>query len=134
MTTPDPDNLQTKIIDITKALIEAFTGLSPLLAYGGLILITALVIFISGGGLPNVLLVVPIIVIAAYLVEKLGMRWLEMQDKKNDSQPEEIPPLEPTESAENSPENGTDDISPKEWERRYLDHLTAIPVANQFPL
>ncbi|MFQ5435694.1 MAG: NACHT domain-containing protein, partial [Anaerolineae bacterium] len=127
MTTPEPENQPSKIIDIVKPLIEGFNKLPPLLSYGGLILIAALVISLTGGGLPNILLAVPVIVIVAYLVDKLGMRWLELQEKKITSQSEETsPPAPPTpEPIEEPPQNGADDVSPQEWERRYLERVAA---------
>jgi hypothetical protein len=130
MTTPEPDNLQTKVIEIIKPLIEGFAKQPPMLAYGGLVLITALLIYLAGGGLSNILLAVPIIVIFAYLILQLGMRWLDIVEKKADSQ-QEKPDLPQPEPPQPEPQKPTvahkkDDVPAKEWERRYLQHLLGL--------
>ena len=68
MTQPDSDNQTPDPRSSLGALIEAFTKLPPLLSYGGLILIAAIIILSIGGVLPDALLWIPAVAIVAFLV------------------------------------------------------------------
>ncbi len=68
MTQPDSGNQTPDSRNSLDALIEAFTKLPPLLSYGGLILITAIVILSIGGVLPDALLWIPAAALVAFLV------------------------------------------------------------------
>lgn len=140
---PEPGNSLTPTIDLLKTVAEAFTKLPPLLAYGGLVLIVAVVILAIGGVLPNVLLWLPAAAIAAFLIYAY-MQFAEEKAKRQfelDKQAQELrhqqemarlarqavtpaeetprPPLTPP-----TPETGTP--TPASLERSYLRHLVHL--------
>lgn len=110
---PDPQNA-------LKALIDAFGKLPPLLAYGGLILVAAVVIIWLTGDVSDWLLAVPVLVIVAFLIDRyFNLKKIEIID------PEPTPPDDP------KPDPPPDDPKPtpltnvEELERRYLERLAA---------
>ncbi|MEW5989298.1 MAG: NACHT domain-containing protein, partial [Chloroflexota bacterium] len=134
MTTPDPrDSSPAALPD----LIKAFTGLPPLLGYGGLVLVAAMIILSISGTLPDILLAVPIVALIAFLIYAfmghrfaLQTRQAEMrhEEKMVELRAEERPSPVPTEVPGVSPSEGqapppAGRIAAGEWERRYLEHL-----------
>lgn len=84
MTSPDPDRSSVEVQASVQALIEAFGKLPPLLSFGGLILIVAIVILSIGGVLPDILLAVPIIAIVAFLLYAYNERRFEFQTRQKE--------------------------------------------------
>nr|MBP6803262.1 hypothetical protein [Chloroflexota bacterium] len=68
MSQPDPNTPTPDPRSSLGALIEAFTKLPPLLSYGGLILIAAIVILSITGVLPEAPLWIPAAALAAFLI------------------------------------------------------------------
>ncbi len=137
MTQPDPNTPPPDPRSSLGSLIEAFTKLPPLLSYGGLILIAAIVILSISGVLPEVLLWIPAVAIAAFLVyaymqfdEEKAKRQFELNKQAQEqNHQQEMARLTKPESPPQKPQPGDthqNDASPKEWECRYLDHLMGI--------
>jgi len=149
MTSPTPDKRSVEAQDTLNALIDAFSKLPPLLGFGGLILIAAIVILSISGVLPDVLLAVPVIAIVAFLLYAYNERRFEFQTRQKELEYElrrrqqELEHEERMarareragsrqdllEEAEEPEPNGDDengDVSAEEWERRYLHHLIGL--------
>ena len=128
MSQPDPNTPTPDPRSSLGALIEAFTKLPPLLSYGGLILIAAIVILSITGVLPEALLWIPAAALAAFLIYTFIDRYFTLQEKKLPAANGANTPLpanggqQPT-SDNPPPTTGGDQPSATEWERRYLRHL-----------
>ena len=137
---PEPGNSLTPSVDLLKTVTEAFTKLPPLLAYGGLVLIVAVIILSISGILPDILLWFPVIAIIAFLIyaymqfaEEKARRQFELQKQAQELRHQqemarlaqaEVPPAKETITpppTPHTPEFGAP--TPAEWERRYLRHL-----------
>ena len=144
MTQSDPNTPSPDPRSSLGALIEAFAKLPPLLSYGGLILIAAIVILSISGVLPDALLWLPAAAIVAFLVyanmqfaEEKARRQFELKKQAQELKHEqEMARLtkpdkpEPTpDTSRESPDTNdqlpatNDQPTPAEWERRYLRHL-----------
>ncbi|MCA9875814.1 MAG: hypothetical protein KC441_19215, partial [Anaerolineales bacterium] len=123
MTQSDPNTPSPDPRSSLGALIDAFTKLPPLLSYGGLILIAAIVILSISGVLPDALLWIPAVAIAAFLIYTFIDRYFTLQEKKL---PGSLPPAtnnpQPAPNLQ-SPISDPESPTPAEWERRYLRHL-----------
>jgi formylglycine-generating enzyme required for sulfatase activity/energy-coupling factor transporter ATP-binding protein EcfA2 len=77
MTTPEPPSPDPQSVLTT--LIEAFAKLPPLLSYGGLVLIAAIVLAWLTGNLSDLLLAIPAVVIVAFIVYAYLSNRFEME-------------------------------------------------------
>ncbi|HRQ38912.1 MAG TPA: SUMF1/EgtB/PvdO family nonheme iron enzyme [Chloroflexota bacterium] len=80
MNTPEPPDPNAK--DTFAALIDAFTKLPPLLSYGGLVLIALILLVWLTGSLPNIILVVPVVALVAFLVYAFLNNRFEMEKER----------------------------------------------------
>lgn len=137
MTQSDPNTPSPDPRSSLGTLIEAFTKLPPLLSYGGLILIAAIIILSIGGVLPDALLWIPVVAIVAFLIYTFIDRWFTLQEKKLPPAPPtdvQSPVSNPQSPTPNDQQPATNDQppAPAEWKRRYLRHL--LTHHNQLPL
>lgn len=125
MTQPDPNTPSPDPRSSLGALIDAFTKLPPLLSYGGLILIAAIIILSISGVLPEALLWIPAAAIAAFLIYTFIDRYFTLQEKKLPTAAGGPPPVtsNPPASDSQSPISNHQSPSSAEWQRRYLRHL-----------
>ena len=135
MTTPESDNTSSYLVNTAKTLIEAFNKLPALLSYGGLILIVALAFLYFTGVLPDILLVVPLIAIAAFLIYAYMEHRFELQKQDRElrhietmaRQEQPLTDSGPARPKQSAPPETTDEaVTAKEWERRYLAYLLQL--------
>ncbi len=140
MSAPQPDNLPPQSQNIIESLIEAFKKLPALLSYGGLVLIVFFIFAYFIGDFPDILLAIPLVAIIAFLIYAfmerrfdLQLQQIELQKQaqelthvENVLQIERDNPAAPQPQAEPSPVTPEEETTPKEWQRRYLEHLLKI--------
>jgi len=139
MASSEPEDSQP--IGILKTLVEAFGKLPPLLSYGGLVFVAAFVFLYFLGYLPDLLLLIPLVAILAFIVYAFVERRFELDKLKAEQahelakQKQEFEHAERVADSESSrppapkpetPPAESDEVPADEWERRYLEHLMTL--------
>jgi energy-coupling factor transporter ATP-binding protein EcfA2 len=137
---PDNDRPTAPDVDLLKTVAQAFTGLPPLLAYGGLMAVLIIFGLTLFGVIPDALLWIPVIAIAAFLIyaymqfgeekakrqfelDKLAQELRHQQEMARLNQKSAAPAPEPPPDSTPAKRDG---LTPAQLERSYLRHLVHL--------